>query len=219
MSKFISMSEKLYAYLLEMRSGAKDPILAAVKKDTDKLGQVARMSISPEQASFLTILAAAIGAKNAVEIGTFTGSSSIAIARGLASGGKLVCFDQNPEWTKIARKHWKSSGLDEKIELRLGNAAELLKAYEPSSPVDFVFIDADKTGYDLYFETILPKVRTGGLILFDNMLRGGDVILPAKKMSLETKAIVDLNAKLAKDPRIECVLVPIADGLQVCRKV
>lgn len=219
MSKFINMTEKLYAYLLEMRSGAKDPLLDAVKKDTDKLGQVARMSISPEQASFLTILAAAVNTKNAVEIGTFTGSSSIAIARGLTPGGKLVCFDQNPEWTKIAKKHWKSSGLDAKIELRLGNAAELLKEYKPAEPIDFVFIDADKTGYDLYYETILPEVRTGGLILFDNMLRGGDVILPPKKQSLETAAIVSLNQKLAKDPRIQCVLVPIADGLQICRKL
>ncbi|MBL8995451.1 MAG: class I SAM-dependent methyltransferase [Spirochaetia bacterium] len=219
MSKFISMTEKLYAYVLEMRSGAKDPVLAGVKKDTDKLGQVARMSISPEQASFLTILAASIGAKNAVEIGTFTGSSSISIARGLAAGGRLVCFDQNPEWTKLAAKHWKSSGLDQKIELRLGNAADLLKVFAPSELIDFVFIDADKTGYDFYYETILPKVRTGGIILFDNMLRGGDVILPVKKQSLETKAIVELNAKLAKDSRIQCVLLPIADGLQICRKI
>ncbi len=144
--------------------------------ETEKLGEVSQMAISPDQAGLISLLVALIGAKWAVEVGTFTGTSSISIARYLAPGGKLVCFDQDFKYTSIARRYWIEAGVQDRIDLRLGDAHRLLPHYRPQNLLDFVFIDADKEGYDFYYETLLPYVRTGGLILFDNMLRGGQVI-------------------------------------------
>ncbi len=165
------------------------------------------------------MLVALIGAKWAVEIGTFTGTSSLSIARYLAPGGKLVCFDQDFRYTTIARRYWMKAGVQDKIELRLGDAHRLVPHFRPRNPIDFVFIDADKEAYDTYFELLLPYVRTGGLILFDNMLRGGQVVHPVEKNTPTNRAIDQLNRKLAQDARIQAVLVPIADGLYVCRKL
>jgi len=137
-------------------------VLSALQEETQKLGDISRMSISLDQASLITFLVATMGAKWAVEVGTFTGSSSISIARGLAPGGKLTCFDQDFKWTSIARRYWMKAGLQEKIELKLGNARDLLAHFRPPRPLDFVFIDADKESYDLYYEAILPHVRPGG---------------------------------------------------------
>ncbi len=216
--KFVTFTEDLYDYMLAQRSNAQDSVMEALRAETENLGEVAEMSISPDQASLMTLLVAAIGAKYAVEIGTFTGMSSIAIARGLVSGGKLICFDSDFKWTSIARRYWMKAGVQEKVELRLGDAHRLLPHYRPHAPFDFVFIDADKEFYDFYYETILPQVRPGGLILFDNMLRGGQVIDPEAKFTMANRAIDQLNRKLATDPRVQAVLLPIADGLYLCRK-
>ena len=216
--KFVTFTEDLYDYMLAQRSNAQDSVMEALRAETENLGEVAEMSISPDQASLMTLLVAAIGAKYAVEIGTFTGMSSIAIARGLVSGGKLICFDSDFKWTSISRRYWMKAGVQEKVELRLGDAHRLLPHYRPHAPFDFVFIDADKEFYDFYYETILPQVRPGGLILFDNMLRGGQVIDPEAKFTMANRAIDQLNRKLATDPRVQAVLLPIADGLYLCRK-
>ena len=137
----------------------------------------------------------------------------------MAPGGKLVCFDQDFKFTSIARRYWIKAGVQDRIDLRLGDAHRLVPHYRPTNLLDFVFIDADKEGYDFYFETLLPYVRSGGLILFDNMLRGGQLIHPVEKHTPANRAIDQLNRKLAADNRIQSVLIPMADGLVVCRKL
>lgn len=219
MRKYTLLTDSLYDYLTRHRSGADDPVLEELRAETIKLGDVSGMAISLEQCSFLTFLTAAIGAIHAVEVGTFTGSSALSIARGLPPMGRLTCFDQADDWTGIARHYWKKAGVSDKIELRIGDAATTVSQYEPEHPIDFVFIDANKDGYDLYYESLLPYVRTGGVIVFDNMLRHGEVLDPIAEQTVETQAIDRLNAKLARDPRVQSVLIPVADGLNLCRKL
>jgi caffeoyl-CoA O-methyltransferase len=217
MSKFTPLNDELYNYIIDQRSHTSDPVLEKLRAETETLGDdLKQMQIGPDQGAFFTILVAALGVKNALEIGTFTGYSSTCIARGLPADGELICLDQSEEWTNIARRTWKEAGVDSKIELRLGDGHENVKGVQ--GPLDFVFIDADKTGYDHYYETILPQVRPGGVIIFDNMLRGGRVISPDADNENDA-AVVALNQKLANDDRIECALIPIADGLQFCRKL
>jgi len=217
MSKFTPLNDELYSYITSQRSHASDPVLEKLRAETETLGDdLKQMQIGPDQGTFFTILVAALGVKNALEIGTFTGYSSTCIARGLPADGKLICLDQNEEWTNIARRTWKEAGVDSKIELRIGDGHENVKNVQ--GPLDFVFIDADKTGYDHYYETILPQVRAGGVIIFDNMLRGGRVINPDADNENDA-AVIALNQKLANDSRIECALIPIADGLMFCRKI
>jgi len=216
--KYIALTDSLYRYLCSARSSAAEPVLEAVRAETDALGDISRMQISPEQGAFMSVLTAAIGAKSAIEVGTFTGYSSICIARGLASGGKLICVDASEEWTAIAKKYWVKSAVQDRIELRLGSAIPILQKLEAGLVFDFAFIDAEKTEYDAYYELILPRMRQNGLILFDNMLWGGRLGGgPIKEAS--GKAIDALNRKLAFDTRIESVLLPIADGLHLCRKL
>jgi predicted O-methyltransferase YrrM len=215
--KYLSLNDPLYHYVLECRSGAADPVLEALRRETESLGDEARMQISREQGSFLTVLTAAMGARSALEIGTFTGSSSICIARGLGEEGRLLCLDQSREWTGLARKYWKLAGIEDRIELRLGEALPLLDGLSAETVFDLVFIDADKTEYEAYYERVLPRVRTNGLILFDNMLWGGRV-LERPYTEPDTAAIDAFNHKLARDSRVETVLLPVADGLQFCRK-
>ena len=219
MRKDTPLSDALYDYMVRQRSAADDPVMDALRAETATLGEVSQMSVSPEQCSFLTLFVAAIGARRAVEVGTFTGTSSISIARGLPADGRLVCFDKDGEWTSIAARYWKQAGVSEKIELRLGDAATLLRDFTPEAPLDFVFIDANKDGYDIYYEALLPHVRPGGILIFDNMFRHGEVLLPPGKQTIETRTIDALNHKLAADTRVQSVLIPIADGLNICRKL
>ncbi len=152
-------------------------------------------------------------------MGTFTGISSIAIARQLVQYGKLVSFDQDFKYTSIARRYWIKAGLQDRIDLRLGDARRLLPHYRPRDPVDFVYIDADKESYDQYYEHLCPFVRTGGVIVFDNTLRGGEVVDPIARNRPVNRAMDALNRKLATDSRIQTVLLPMADGLTICRKL
>jgi caffeoyl-CoA O-methyltransferase len=216
---YVPLNDALYAYVLGQRSDAKDPVLDELRQETLGLGAAAEMAISPLQCSFMTLLVAAIGAKWAVEVGTFTGSSSISIARGLAPGGKLICFDKEFKWTSIARRYWVKADVHERIELRLGNARDFLSRFRPPFTLDFVFIDADKEGYDFYYEALLPHVRPGGLIVFDNMLQAGRIVEGGGAESDNVRAIAQLNRKLSTDPRVHGVLIPVADGLFLCRKL
>ncbi|MBI3853276.1 MAG: class I SAM-dependent methyltransferase [Verrucomicrobia bacterium] len=215
--KYLSLNDPLYRYVCRSRSHADDPVLDALRAQTEALGDVAKMQISREQGSFMTLLVAAIGAKSAIEVGTFTGYSSICIARGLPKTGRLLCLDANSEWTAIARKFWKLAGVEKKIELRLGDAISTLRKLKPRVKFDFAFIDADKTAYDTYYELILPRVKPNGLILFDNMLWGGHLGRGRVK-NASGRTIDELNHKLANDPRVESVLLPVADGIQLSRK-
>jgi caffeoyl-CoA O-methyltransferase len=215
--KYLKLDDSLYTYLCGLRSDAADPILKQLRDETSALGDVSEMQISPEQGTFFSILTAAIGAKFALEVGTFTGYSSLCVARALPSGGKLICIDESEKWTAVARKYWQAAGVQDRIELRLGAAIPLLKQLEPGLVFDFAFIDAAKIEYDAYYELILPRVRQNGLILLDNMLWGGR--LGKGPVTQDSgKAIEELNQKLATDPRVEATLLSIADGIFLCRK-
>jgi caffeoyl-CoA O-methyltransferase len=217
-SKYVALTDELNDYVLAHRSNTNDPVLTALRAETKSLGEVSEMAISLYQADFLNFLVKITGVKWAVEVGTFTGTSSISIARGMLTGGKLICFDQDFKWTSIARRYWQKAGVQDRIDLRLGRAGDLLRRFRPPYPLDFVFIDADKESYDIYYEALLPSVRTGGLIVFDNMLRGGQVIDPVNRNEPATRAINLMNRKLATDDRVQSILLPIADGLHLCRK-
>lgn len=218
-AKYTPLTDAIYDYVIAQRSNADDPLLASLQMETDNMGEIGRMAIGPDQVGLISLLVPLIGAKWAVEVGTFTGTSSICIARQLAPGGRLVCFDQDFKFTSVARRYWIRAGLQDRIDLRLGDARRLLPHYKPRELIDFVFIDADKESYHFYYETILPYVRTGGLILFDNMLRGGELVDPVERNTPVNRAIDQLNRKLASDNRIQSVLIPMADGLVVCRKL
>jgi len=215
--KYVTLTPELSTYIAAHRSDAADSVLDELRTETANLGDISGMQISPEQGTFLSLLVAASGARTAIEVGTFTGYSAICIARGLPHDGKLICCDVSDEWTGIARKYWPRAGVEHKIELRLGEAGSTLSALGSDLQIDFAFIDADKTSYDTYYELILPRVRPNGIIVFDNMLWSGRVVSgPLDDPNI--RAINALNDKLAHDARVESVLLPIADGLNICRK-
>jgi caffeoyl-CoA O-methyltransferase len=215
--KYVGLNDALYDYVIRHRSRAADPLLDELRIETEALGQIAIMLISREQGDFLTLLTKLLEVRSAVEVGTFTGYSSICIARGLTGGGKLTCFDNNAEWAEIARRYWQKERLADRIELRLGDAAAELPRWQPERPLDLAFIDANKTGYDTYYELILPRMKSNGLLIFDNMVWGGRIV----EQSLtdpDGVALDQLNHKLAADARVESVLLPVADGLHLARK-
>ncbi len=178
------------------------------------------MQIGPDQGQFMTLLAKTTGARNALEIGTFTGYSALAVAAALPPDGKLIACDVSREWTDIGRQYWREAGLDGRIELRLGPAADTLAALiraGGAGTFDFAFIDADKSSYDRYYEDCLVLVRSGGLILLDNMLWGGAVIDDTDN-SADTVALRKLNRKIHDDARVSLSLLPIGDGLTIAHK-
>src|SRR6266436_402775 len=216
--KYVPLNDSLYRYLCNSRSDAGDPVLQELRAETIALGKLSEMQISEEQGTFMGLLAAAIGAKSIIEVGTFTGYSALCMARALPKGGRLICVDESEQWTGVARKYWAKAGVEDRIDLRLGQAIPILKQLDSGLKFDLAFIDAQKTEYDAYYELILPRVRKNGLIIFDNMLWGGRLGSgPVKEPS--GIAIDALNHKLAHDNRVESVLLPVADGLQLCRKV
>ena len=175
------------------------------------------MQVAPEQGAFMTMLARLIGARSAVEVGTFTGYSALCIARGLADGGRLLCCDINEEWTAIGRRHWEKAGVAHKIELRLGPAVDTLRALPADTKFDMAFIDADKPNYKNYYEEILKRMRPNGVILFDNVLWMGQV-LEANPTEDSTIALRALNDFIATDRRVEAVMLSVSDGLTLVRK-
>lgn len=213
--KFVPLTDALAGYVDVHRSSAADPLLQKLREETSQL-ENGHMQISADQGDLLAILVAATGAKTCVEIGTFTGYSSTCVARALPSGGKLHCFDISAQYTAMARRYWKQAGVADRIELHLGPAGETLAKHCPAQ-VDFAFIDADKPGYDAYYEFLLPRLRTSGLMIFDNMLSHGRVVDEAEQHE-NVRAIRAMNDKLAADPRVECVLLSAADGMMVVRK-
>jgi caffeoyl-CoA O-methyltransferase len=215
------LGEELQRYLIDS-STPLDEVLRDLQRETaEQLAGRAQMQIASEQGAFLTSLAAATGARRIVEVGTFTGYSSICLARGLAPGGRLECFDINEDWTAVARRYWDRAGVVDRIRLTIGPAVETLPDLAPEPPVDIAFVDADKGGYPDYVELLLPKLRVGGLLLLDNTLRRGAVLPSASAGSddRDTRVIRELNAALAADPRVATVMLPIADGLTMVRKL
>lgn len=214
--KFTALNSDLYRYVVDHRS-ERDPVLAELMAETDKLGPVALMQISAEQGAFMTLLTRAVGARSAVEVGTFTGYSALCVARGLPDDGRLLCCDINENWTAIGRRHWQKAGVDHKIDLRLAPALDTLRALPPSTQFDIGFVDADKVSYASYYEEILKRLRPNGLILFDNVLWMGQVINGADT-SEDTVALRQLNDALIADERVEVVMLPVSDGLTIVRK-
>jgi caffeoyl-CoA O-methyltransferase len=210
------LSPAVHAYLIE-HGTPPDPVLEELARETQKVGPLALMQVAPEQGAFLTLLTRLVGARRAIEVGTFTGYSSICIARGLPPDGRLLCCDVSDEWTSIARRFWEKAGVADRIELRIAPAAETLRALPETADVDLAFIDADKPGYGVYYEEILKRLRPGGLILADNVLWMGRVADPAAD-DPQTEAIRAFNARVARDPRVECVMIPLSDGLTLLRK-
>jgi len=214
--KFIPLTPKLYEYAVAHGHNG-DPVRAELAAETTKLGRVSGMQIAAEQGTLMGILAAAIGARSAVEVGTFTGYSALCVARALPADGKLLCCDVNEEWTSLGRRYWERAGVANKITLKLSPAAETLKALPASHTFDFAFIDADKTNYATYYEEILKRMRPGGLVLLDNVLWSGR-ILDESVQDDDTQALRKLNDFIAKDTRVEAVMLAVADGLTIVRK-
>jgi caffeoyl-CoA O-methyltransferase len=184
----------------------------------ERTGNAARMQIGDDQAVLMEMLVRAMGAKRAVEIGTFTGYSALAVARGLGPGGHLLCCDLSEEWTSIAREAWEQDGVADRIELRIGPGLETLRSLPLDEPFDFAFIDADKTGYGEYYEEVLLRLRPGGLILLDNMLQGGRVV-DNLTTDESVSAIRSLNDVISNDPRVKVVLLAIGDGVSIVQKL
>jgi caffeoyl-CoA O-methyltransferase len=215
--KFVTLDAKLYEYVVAHGHNA-DPVLAELAAETaHKLGRVAGMQIGPEQGTLMTLLARAIGARHAIEVGTFTGYSAICVARALPADGNLLCCDVSEEWTAIARRYWRKAGVADRITLKIAPAIETLRALPPDPRFDFAFIDADKSNYRSYYEEILRRTRSGGLILIDNVLWSGEVLNPANRTE-DTRAIRDLNDFLAGDERVDVVMIAVSDGLTIGRK-
>jgi len=214
--KFLRLTPELHNYLIAHSDD--DALLAELADETaSRMGGVAMMQISPEQGTFMTILARAIGARHAVELGTFTGYSAICIARALPPDGTLLCCDISAEWTAIAQRYWEKAGLSRKITLKLAPALDTLRALPANEIFDFAFIDADKGYYRSYYDEILKRLRPNGLILIDNVLWSGEVLNP-RNQSPDTRAIRALNDFLPSDSRVDVVMLPIADGITICRK-
>jgi caffeoyl-CoA O-methyltransferase len=177
----------------------------------------AMMQIAPEQGAFMTVLTRLLGVRQAVEVGTFTGYSALALARGLAPGGHLLCCDVSEEWTNLGRQAWERAGVSDRIELRLGPAIDTLRSLPAEETIDLAFIDADKRSYASYYEELLARLRPNGVILVDNTLWMGTVV-DASVTDDDTKAIRAFNDAVAADDRVDAVQLPISDGLTLLRK-
>ena len=217
-NRTLQIDDRLYAYLTEV-SLRELPVLADLREETATLA-MASMQIAPEQGQFMAFLIKLMGAERCLEVGSFTGYSALVCAMALPAQGRLIALDSSVEWTDIARRYWRTAGVDAKIELRLGLAAESLRDLLDSGErgsFDFMFIDADKSGYRAYFDLGFELLRPGGVMAFDNVLWGGRVADPDVSDE-DTVAIRELNRFLLEHPDIDLSLVPIGDGLTLVRK-
>ncbi|MDG4807868.1 O-methyltransferase [Micromonospora sp. WMMD1120] len=213
-TKSIPLTDELHAYLVAHGAPPDEIIRDLAEETLALLPEHASMQVAPEQAAFLTFLTRLLGVRQAVEIGTFTGLSSLAIARGLPEGGRLICFDISEEFTGVARRYWERAGVQDRIDLRIGPAADRMRELPHERQLDFAFIDADKTGYPIYWAELVPRMRPGGVIAVDNVLRGGRVIAPR---DASDRAIAAFNDEVLADVRVDPVMLPIADGLTLAR--
>ena len=221
MSKFTSIDQRLHDYLVE-HGARQDEVLRRVQSETAAMGEISAMQVAPDQGAFMTLLARSIGAREALEVGTFTGYSAICIARGLAPGGRLLCCELSEEFAATAARNIEDAGVADRVEIRIGPAAETLAALPEEETLDLTFIDADKTGYPVYFEEALKRTRSGGLILLDNVLGGGQIATPDDEVSEgwreSVTALRKLNDELVTDERVDLAMIAIADGVTIARK-
>jgi caffeoyl-CoA O-methyltransferase len=213
--KFITITPELHRYSVE-HSSFRDGVVPEVEQAGEDMGDLAAMQIAGDQAAFTTILVAAIGAREALEVGTFLGYGAIAIARGLPEDGRLVCCELDEGYAERAREHLRKAGLEDRVEIRVGPALDTLRAMERSERFDFAFIDAAKTEYIDYYEETLARLRPNGVILLDNMLSDGRVLDPGESDTATT--IDELNDRLAEDDRVDVALLGFADGITMARK-
>lgn len=215
--KSFHLPANVHAYVLE-HSIELDDVQREVVRDTQALGGLSLMQISPDQGLLLTMMARITGARDAVEVGTFTGFSALCIAKGLRRDGHLLCCDVSEEWTSMAREYWTRAGLADRIELRVAPAIETLKSLPAEPHLDLAFIDADKGGYIDYYEELVPRLRPGGLLFADNVLWFGAVAEPSAQDD-DTKAIRAFNEHVQADGRVEQLILPLGDGLTLARRL
>jgi caffeoyl-CoA O-methyltransferase len=213
--KTLGLSDELHAYVVAHGSTPDDVTRDLIEETRQSLPDQAGMQVAPEQAAFLTLLGRLIGARTAVEVGTFTGLSALAIARGLPPDGHLTCFDISERYTAVAARYWARAGVADRVELRIGPAAERLRELPPEPAVDLAFIDADKGNYPVYWAELVPRMRPGGVICVDNVLRGGRVLAPE---TADDRTVGAFNDAVLADVRVDAVMLPIADGLTLARK-
>lgn len=217
-NRTLNLTDPVYDYLLAV-SPPESPLLRRLREETAPL-ELSRMQIAPEQGQLMGLLARLVNARQAIEVGVFTGYSSLCVAQALPADGRLVACDVNEEWTSMAQRYWAEAGVSDRVELRLAPATETLKQLLDEGGAgrfDFAFIDAHKPEYRDYYEGILPLLRPGGLVAVDNVLWGGRVADPAVQDE-DTQAIRAFNEHLAGDERVHVSLVPIGDGLSLARK-
>lgn len=219
--KHIPISHALRGYLVRSCTPA-DPVVTSLLEQTASIGPASGMMVPIEQAAFLTILTRLLSTRTAIDIGTFTGLSALALARGLEPGGRVITCDSTDRWTGIAREHWQRAGLADRIEFRLGPARRALSALPASLQADIIFVDADKLNYPAYYQAAVPLLRPGGLLVLDNVLLDGYVLAPElageKLLRRCAETLRELNAAIAADQRLEVVMLPVADGLTIARK-
>ncbi|MBA0053800.1 SAM-dependent methyltransferase [Streptomyces sp. AJS327] len=194
-----------------------DDLLRELAAETQREVPGTEMQISHDEGELLAMLVRLTGARYAVEVGVFTGYSSLCVARALPTGGRLLACDVSEEWTTIARRYWDRAGVSDRIDLRIAPAVDTLRALPGDPAIDFAFIDADKTGYPDYYEELVPRVRPGGLLVLDNVLRRGDVVDPEARDESVT-AIRRTNDLIVADERVESVMLPVRDGVTLVRK-
>ena len=204
-------------YLLSHCTPADEVLQDLAVTTREATGGAAGMQVSHDEGAFLTMLTRLVGARNAVEVGTFTGYSSICIARGLVDGGRLLACDTSEEWTAVAREHWERAGVADRIELRIAPAAETLRALPDEQTIDIAFIDADKVNYPVYYEELVHRLRPGGLVVLDNVFLGGRVLDPAFQEEHHI-AMRHVNDLIASDERVESVMLPVRDGVTLARR-
>ena len=217
MSTQIEINESLVKYLQSVGYRS-DPIIDNLEKETSSLGNVSQMQIAKEQGQFLEIITKISNTKNCLEIGRFTGMSTLFMARGLPPTGKIITIDNSDEFLPLAKKYWDLGGVSSKIQSVIGEGVEVLQSMiDRQYIVDLIFIDADKNNYPNYYELSLNLLNKDGIIIIDNMLWNGDVA-DMKKNDSQTSTIRDLNSKIQNDLRIEFSLLPLSDGLSFIRK-
>jgi len=219
--KHVPVNPALRDYLLRSATPL-DPVLESLIDRTAELGDPSVMLVPAEQAALLTLLTRLVGAGTAVDVGTFTGCSALAMARGLRPGGRVISCDITDKWLHIAREHWDRAGAMDRIDFRLGPADETLRALPDETPVDIAFLDADKESYETYYRRLVPLLRTGGLLVVDNVFFNGYVLAPELAPEgierTSAAALRSFNALLAADERMDTVMLPISDGLTIARK-
>ncbi len=206
------LNEAIAEYLI--RHSRQDEVLARVARETAAMPDSEMMS-PPDEAALLTMLARLVGARRAVEVGTFTGYGAISIARGLADGGRLTCLELSEEFAAIARRNVSAAGLSDRVEFVMGPADESLRAMPEEPTFDYAYLDADKRAYPTYYDLLVPRLVPGGLLLIDNVLSRGRVVDPQDDRS---RILDDLNNRITADERVDSVMVLVADGLTLVRR-